>query len=495
MKKDMFSSVPTRAFLVDMLSVAKVICAKFPTVLFAGMLVAGSLNSLAAYGQPSKRGLQATTSSSDSGPQLGKYYALVIGNNKYKYVAKLQTAVNDADAVDQLLRDRYGFTVKLLHDATRDDILTALNEYRRTLPVDSNLMIYYAGHGYKDPDTNEAYWLPVDAQKDNNQDWISADDISSDAHAIPSRHILIISDSCFSGELARDADVAITPTDRGAYLAKLAQSKSRNLMSSGGNEPVADGGAPGHSIFASAVLDSLRRIDDDRFTAAELFSRFIQPAVAGSADQVPQYGVIRKSGHNYGDFVFSRLPDKNAKGKKSEVPASHADSNRTNTDSRGEEAEVRPSSTKKKVPEITTPMSMLGGNSSTTDIGVENTTNRPSLVPKVPRVLNTPTGQRYPVVHYSGIDSTQFCAGWMTVDRGVIRYQGLKGTHGVHNFEFPFDGIKEVKQNALIFLNNHAFHIRLSSGNVENFSLFDVPSGAFLSPDLLLNEVHTALAR
>src|SRR5258708_4310345 len=108
MKKDMFSSVPTRAFLVDVLSVAKVICAKFPTIFFAGMLVAGSLNSLAAYGQPSKRGLQATTSSSDSGSQLGKYYALVIGNNKYQYVAKLQTAVNDADAVGQLLRDRYG---------------------------------------------------------------------------------------------------------------------------------------------------------------------------------------------------------------------------------------------------------------------------------------------------------------------------------------------------------------------------------------------------
>jgi hypothetical protein len=288
---------------------------------------------------------------------------------------------------------------------------------------------------------------------------------------------------------------------------KLAQSKSRNLMSSGGNEPVADGGAPGHSIFASAVLDSLRRIDDDKFTAAELFSRFIQPSVAGQADQVPQYGVIRKSGHNYGDFVFSRIPEKNAKGKKAEVPAPHADSNRTNTDSGSEEAEARPAVTKNpsvakntvaknKVPELNTPMSMLGNNSSTTDSSAENLSTRPSLVKKVqPTAPYTPTGQRYPVAHYSGIDPQQLCIGWMTVDNGVIRFQGLKGTHGVHSFEFPFDGIKEVKQNALIFYTNHAFHIRLNSGNVENFSLFDVGSGAFLSPDLLLKEAHTALAR
>lgn len=81
-------------------------------------------------------------------------------------------------------------------------------------------------------------------------------------------------------------------------------------MSSGGDEPVADGGAGGHSIFAGVVLDSLVRIDDNAFTAAELFQRFIQPGVAGRSQQVPQYSLIRNadssSGDFYGDFVFSR---------------------------------------------------------------------------------------------------------------------------------------------------------------------------------------------
>jgi Caspase domain len=55
--------------------------------------------------------------------------------------------VNDANAVATILGESYGFKTKVLHDATRSEILTALNEYRRTLPEHSSLLIYYAGHG------------------------------------------------------------------------------------------------------------------------------------------------------------------------------------------------------------------------------------------------------------------------------------------------------------------------------------------------------------
>src|SRR6266567_1708191 len=501
MKQHIFFNVRIKALLVEVLSLARLTRqAQYRVALLTGLLLAVSLISLVAYGQTnkSKRGVQAVTSQPESTTELGKYYALVIGNNNYKYVAKLKTAVNDADAVGQLLRDRYGFTVKVLHDATRDNILTALNEYRRTLPVNSNLVIYYAGHGYKDPDTNEAYWLPVDAEKDNNQDWISADDIAADAHAIPSMHLLIVSDSCFSGELARDADVGITSRDRETFLTRLGQAKSRNLMSSGGNEPVADGGAPGHSVFASAVLDSLNRIEDDKFTASELFSRFIQQAVAGSADQIPQYGYIRKSGHNAGDFVFSRKPDKNAKkGPKPEAPASSASSNRANTDSSREDTRSQASVSKKKVPQGASLVAANSNSSAGLDNSAEEPATRPSLVKKIPRPTTTadvpntmPTGQRYTVAHYSSIDPKQLCIGLMTVDNGMIHFRGQKGTPGVHNFDFPLSLIKEIKQNDLIFSALHAFHIRLNTGEVQNFSLFDAQSGAYLSPDLLLNEAR-----
>jgi TPR repeat protein len=254
------------------------------------------------------RNLEPATPPPGSAVSSGAYYALLIGNNKYRYVGGLETAVNDVDAVAMLLGERYGFKTKVLHDVTRNEILTALNDYRRTLPEDSSLLIYYAGHGYHDPGTNEAYWLPVDAQKDNNQNWISADDITASVRAIASRSIIIISDSCYSGVLtrSRSVPVAIASRERNTFLAQMSQSKSRHVMASGRDEPVADLGARGHSIFANAVLDGLRKMEAEQFTADELFLTFIQPQVAGTSDQVPQYDPIINSGHEYGDFVFAR---------------------------------------------------------------------------------------------------------------------------------------------------------------------------------------------
>jgi hypothetical protein len=237
----------------------------------------------------------------------GTYYALVIGNNNYRYVPHLRTAVSDAQAVADVLEKTFGFKVTLKLDASRQDIFQALVGYRRELPENSSLLIYYAGHGNHDRDTDEAYWLPVDARPDNPENWVSADDITRNIRAIPAKHILIISDSCYSGVLARDAPADIEPEQREAYLNKMQVSKSRNLMSSGSDEPVSDAGSAGHSVFAKALLDAFDRVPYSRFAAGDLFQQFVQPSVAGQSSQLPQYSVIRESGHDFGDFVFTRV--------------------------------------------------------------------------------------------------------------------------------------------------------------------------------------------
>src|SRR5262250_863014 len=122
-------------------------------ILRTAIVVAVSLSSaLQICGQTTQRGQRGVR---DVSPEAisttfstGPYYALVIGNNDYAILGKLQTAVNDATAVAQLLQGRYGFQTKVLKNATRNDILSALADYRRTLTENSNLLIYYAGHGF-----------------------------------------------------------------------------------------------------------------------------------------------------------------------------------------------------------------------------------------------------------------------------------------------------------------------------------------------------------
>ena len=64
----------------------------------------------------------------------GDYYALIIGNNNYEYLPKLNTAINDANKISSILNSKYNFKeVILLENATRKEILVALYDLRKTL--------------------------------------------------------------------------------------------------------------------------------------------------------------------------------------------------------------------------------------------------------------------------------------------------------------------------------------------------------------------------
>ena len=253
----------------------------------------------------------ATSSSSGSlGQNAGVQYALVIGIAKYQSLPKLGTPVSDAQEVDKVLRESYGFKTQLLVDATRDQIIAALDNARRTLTQDDSLLIYYAGHGFYDKSEDQGYWAPVDAGQDTYAHWIIATELTSRARAISARHVLIISDSCYSGKLARDVALTDRAADvRGPFLARMLEDKSRDLMSSGGNEPVSDSDTQGHgdhSVFANALLRGLRQMEFREFAASELFDLYVKIQVPGRSRQQPEYTPIGNSGHEGGDFVFFR---------------------------------------------------------------------------------------------------------------------------------------------------------------------------------------------
>jgi Caspase domain len=236
----------------------------------------------------------------------GHYYALVIGNDDYASLPKLKTAAADAREVERVLRESYGFQTRLLLNATRAQTVAALSAYRRELDADASLLIYYAGHAYNDRDADKAYWLSVDATLDDESNWIIADEITTGIRVIPARHVLVISDSCYSGTLTRGLTPSPHTSERDQFLRKMAAGHSRTLMASGGDEPVADGGGGGHSVFAAALLRGLRQMDKPQFTAAELFGSYVVESVAGRADQTPVYDPLRNSGHESGDFVFTK---------------------------------------------------------------------------------------------------------------------------------------------------------------------------------------------
>ncbi len=278
-----------------------------PTYYFALMIVL-ALALPAVHAQERGQGQRPTPAA--FGPN-GSYYALIIGIDDYAApLPKLLTPVNDARAIDQLLREKYGFQVQLLvnADATRKAILNAINKYRNTLAANDNLLIYYAGHGLLD--AGVAYWLPSGADPGDSSGWVSAEDVTHGIRALTAGHVLVISDSCYSGGLAQAGQRFVAPAqptaEQNVYLEKMLHQRSRTLMASGGNEPVADAGTNGHSVFAYPLLEGLEHPDKVSFTAQHLFEESVRVRVGGNTRQTPLYTPIADSGHDGGDFVFVR---------------------------------------------------------------------------------------------------------------------------------------------------------------------------------------------
>ena len=239
-------------------------------------------------------------------PSFGRYHALVIGNNAYTYLPKLQTAVADAEAVAATLRETYNFNVTLLRDATREQIIVALDTLRTALTEDDNLLIYYAGHGTLDKEAERGYWLPVNAQPDTRVHWLSTMEITGTLKAMTARHVLLVTDACCAGTLVSDArEARRRGTDQEMFL-QVVQKRSRTALTSGGMEPVLDNGGRNHSVFSRAFLSTLqenRGIVDGQQLASQ-----VKRLVLVNAPQTPEYADLPSAGHDGGDFVFVRKP-------------------------------------------------------------------------------------------------------------------------------------------------------------------------------------------
>jgi predicted nucleic acid-binding Zn-ribbon protein len=243
--------------------------------------------------------------------KVGDYHALIVGNNKYQNLPSLETPVADARAVEETLRTRYGFKTKVLTNATRADILTAINDYKSVLKSDDSLLIYYAGHGELDKANLRGYWLPVNAQRDNTTEWISDQSITDLIAVLPARHVLIVADSCYSGAMTRSTGVGLITKggDQAQVqrLVKLAKLPSRTVLTSGGEQPVLDAGGGGHSIFARVFLQVLRsndRVMEGSAVYGALFDEVRGAAARYKVNQEPRYSQIADAGHLNGEFLF-----------------------------------------------------------------------------------------------------------------------------------------------------------------------------------------------
>ena len=238
---------------------------------------------------------------------IGNYYALIVGIDSYKGIwPVLQNASNDAKAVEKLLRNSYKFEqFKTLYNeqATRENIITAFEWLLANAKENDNVFIYYSGHGEYKKDLNKGFWVPVDATTNSTAKYISNSDIQTYISGIKGKHTLLVSDACFSGDIFRGNTISVPFEDSDKYYREVHGLSSRQALTSGGLEPVMDGGKEGHSVFAYYLLKTLGDNSNKFFDASQLYSKVKIPVINNS-DQTPKFSSIKNTGDEGGQFIF-----------------------------------------------------------------------------------------------------------------------------------------------------------------------------------------------
>jgi hypothetical protein len=161
--------------------------------------------------------------------------------------------------------------------------------------------VFHAGHGYNDERTKTTAWIPYNGGKDkvDQANWFSHLQIRSMLDSLKAKHVFLVSDSCFSGDLLDSSrGAADIVRDFPAAYDKV----SRQAMSSGASEEVAD-----VSEFASRLKNTLLRTETPYLTPDYLLSQIKELPTARRLNTIPILAVIPRSGHQLGgSFLFFR---------------------------------------------------------------------------------------------------------------------------------------------------------------------------------------------
>ncbi|MBI3501592.1 MAG: caspase family protein [Bacteroidetes bacterium] len=238
---------------------------------------------------------------------IGKYYALIIGVNKYSGTwPPLQNAVADAKAIEAMLKSKYKFDdFKTMYDdqATRVNIIDAFDLLAKNAKPEDNVFIYYSGHGEYKQELNKGFWVPVDAKTNSVANYISNADLQAYLGGIKSKHTLLVADACFSGDIFRGNTVTVPFEESEKYYKEVHGLASRQAMTSGGIEPVMDGGKDGHSVFAYYFLKTLGENDNKFLDAGQVYNKIKIPVINNS-EQSPKLAPVKNTGDEGGQFIF-----------------------------------------------------------------------------------------------------------------------------------------------------------------------------------------------
>jgi len=220
-------------------------------------------------------------------------YALVIGNQDYRFAGNVPFALHDANIFAKYCTKTLGIpaeNVHLVENATKEMILNEeLHDWLGKIP-DRNqktLIVYYAGNGLPDTnDGNKAYLLPTEVRGSNPQRGIPLDDFYRQLGDLGFNQTTVFMDASFSG-LNRDGEGIINgATTSGVDAEKIALGSGNVVVFSAADGKGAALGytKEGHGLFTYWLLKEMH--DTNGIISLGTLSDRLSTNVPKSAPQI-----------------------------------------------------------------------------------------------------------------------------------------------------------------------------------------------------------------
>ncbi|MDE5442905.1 caspase family protein [Bradyrhizobium sp. CSA207] len=206
--------------------------------------------------------------------------ALVIGNGHYPDAsAPLTQSINDARALSSALR-KNGFDVDMVEDASKDDMLRAVNRLKSRIKHDTVVMLFFGGYGVQAG--RESYMMPVDAviwkESDVRRHGVSIEGVLEMMKEQGAKAKLVVVDASRRNPYER----RFRSYSHG--LAPIGTPDNALILSSASPGKVADDGKGEHSTLVSELLNNL----DAQASAESVFNKTrVAISRASEGDQVP----------------------------------------------------------------------------------------------------------------------------------------------------------------------------------------------------------------
>ena len=207
--------------------------------------------------------------------------ALVIGNGHYPDAsAPLTQSINDARALSSSLR-KNGFDVDMVEDASKDDMVRAVNRLKSRIKRDTTVLLFFGGYGVQAG--RESYMLPVDAviwkESDVRRQGVSIEGVLEMMKEQGAKAKLVVVDASRRNPYER----RFRSYSHG--LAPIGTPDNALILSSASPGKVVDDGKGEHSTLVSELLNNLNAQGS---SAESVFNKTrIAISRASEGDQVP----------------------------------------------------------------------------------------------------------------------------------------------------------------------------------------------------------------